>query len=472
MRGGLCPVLHRRRRIAAPRIHAIIAGFLLVMGAGESHARNIEIFPGTDVFGPAAQGLVAGDTLIVHQGTYIETNRMSIQVQGTATAPIVIKGADGEAKPILTRAASASVQNTINIEQSATYLTIKGLEITGNGADGVRFNGNLSHITLEDLVIHDVDVGIGAQANMNNITIRRNHIYNTAINNGTGEGMYIGCNYAGCAVTDSLIEGNWIHDDLPGVSQGDGIEVKYGSIRNIIRDNVIYNKGTGTGYPGIFAYGYAGSTDRNTIEGNVIWNVGEGITAISDAIVRNNIVFGSPVGFGSYPHSQVSVLENVTAVNNTFYNNADGLYLRWGGTNMVLANNAVYSPGKTAVATGGSGVNPSSGTIRANYVEGAMDATPIDNVGFVNGGTAGNAFANPSSNDFWPKSGSPLIGTANSSFVPNVDFNNTTRLSPYDVGAYETNGQPTNPGWRITPGFKSIGADLMPPSSPANLRLQ
>lgn len=467
MRGGLCPVLHRRRRIAAPRMHAIIAGFLLVMGAGESHARNIEIFPGTDVFGPAAQGLVAGDTLIVHQGTYIETNRMSIQVQGNATAPIVIKRADGEAIPIITRAASASVQNTINVEGSATYLTIKGLEIIGNGGYGVALNGNLSYVTLQDLVIHDVDIGIGAHTNMNNIIIRRNQIYRTGINNGTGEGMYIGCNYAGCAVTDTLIEGNWIHDDLPGVSQGDGIEVKYGSIRNIIRDNVIYNKGTSTGYPGIFVYGYAGSTDRNTIEGNVIWNVGEGITAISDAIVRNNIVFGSPVGFGSYPHSQVPVLENVTAVNNTFYNNTEGLYLRWGGTNMVLANNAVYSPGQTAIRSNGS-VN---GTIISNYVEGVSDVA-IDGTRFINGGPSANAFVNPSANDFWPKSGSPLIGTANSNFVPNVDFNNTARVSPYDVGAYETNGQPTNPGWRITPGFKSIGADLMPPSSPANLRLQ
>src|SRR5262245_7530343 len=124
-----------------------------------SYAATIEVFPGTNVFGQAAQSLKAGDTLIVHQGTYLETNRMSIQVQGTPSAPIVIKGADGESRPVVTRPASASLQNAINIEGSTRYLTIRGLEITGNGADGINMSGALSFVTLEDLVIHDVDVG-------------------------------------------------------------------------------------------------------------------------------------------------------------------------------------------------------------------------------------------------------------------------------------------------------------------------
>ena len=413
--------------------------------------RTIHIYPGTDVFGSAAQGLQAGDTLIVHQGTYNETTRMSIQAQGTATQPILIQGADGEAKPIITRPGSASVQNTINIEGSARYVTIKGLDITGNGTDGVELNGALSYITLEDLVIHDIDVGIGIHTNVDHITIRTNHIYRTGIGGGTGEGMYIGCNYASCAVTDSLIEHNWIHDELAGITQGDGIEVKYGSIRNTIKDNVIYNKGNANGYPCIFVYGYPGNTDRNTVEGNVLWNCGgEGVYAVSDATVRNNLVFESGAGIGSYGHAQVPVFENTTVVNNTLFNNSEGLYLRWGGTNMVLANNAIYSPGQTAINSA-FGI---SGTVRANYVEGAVDV-PLDGVAFVGGGSASAALANPTAMDVWPKAGSPLLGTANASFAPSLDFNGTARTSPYDVGAYETNGQAANPGWTVQPGFKT-----------------
>src|SRR5262249_4528437 len=198
-----------------------------------------------------------------------ETNRLSIQSRGTPDAPITITGAQGESRPLITRPSTARVQNTINIEGSATWLTIRGLEIVGNGGDGIRMApaGTLSYITLEDLVIHDVDVALNFRGNMNNLTIRRNHLYNTGIDGGTGEGMYVGCNDAACIVQNSLIERNWIHDSLPGTTQGDGIEVKVGSHSNIIRDNVIYNRA----YPGILVYG-TGTNPVNVVEGNVIWN--------------------------------------------------------------------------------------------------------------------------------------------------------------------------------------------------------
>lgn len=81
-----------------------------------------------------------------------------------------------------------TVQNTINIEGSH-FLTIKGIEITGNGGDGINMSGDPSHITLEDMLIHDISVGINFRSNMHHIKARQNHIYNT---NDTGEGMYVG----------------------------------------------------------------------------------------------------------------------------------------------------------------------------------------------------------------------------------------------------------------------------------------
>jgi hypothetical protein len=191
---------------------------------------------------------------------------------------------------VITRPAGAAVQNTINIE-GASYLTIKGLEIVGNGGDGINLSGGPSFITLEDLDIHDVDVGVNFRSSMNNITVRRNQIRRTGIGNGTGEGMYVGCNDATCIVRDSLIENNWIHDALPGTTQGDGIEVKVGSHSNVIRHNVIHNMP----YPGIFVYG-TGTNPPNVVEGNVIWSCVEGIYAVTDAVVRNNIVISSGTG--------------------------------------------------------------------------------------------------------------------------------------------------------------------------------
>src|SRR5262245_20523611 len=316
--------------------------------------------------------------------------------------------------------------------------------------------GTLSHITLDDLVIHDVDVGIGFQNDMNNITVRRNHIYNTGIDGGTGEGMYIGCNYATCIVQNSLIEQNWIHDSLPGTSQGDGIEVKVGSHSNIIRDNVIYNRA----YPGIFVYG-TGTNPVNIVEGNVIWNALEGIYAVADAIVRNNIVFNSGTGLSLYSHVQVSQMKNITAVNNTLYQNDDGIYMRWdsSASNMILANNATYSPSKNALNLSGS-----VGTFAGNYIDGKSDRA-LDGAAFIAGGTSTAAFVDPANNDFWPKIGSPLIGNAKGVYTPSGDFNAHSRTSPYDVGAYETDGLASNPGWRITTGFKELTfSDTAPPT--------
>ena len=156
-------------------------------------------------------------------------------------------------------------QNTINIE-GAEYLTIRGLEISSNGGDGINMSGNPSWITLQDLVIHDISVGINFRSSMHHINVRRNNIYDT---NDTGEGMYVGCNNSACSVTDSLIEGNWVHDTL-AATQGDGIEIKKGSHSNIIRDNVIHD----TNYPCILLYGTDGNP-RNIVEGNVMWNCGD-----------------------------------------------------------------------------------------------------------------------------------------------------------------------------------------------------
>jgi hypothetical protein len=440
---------------------AVVTAFLVAISEVSLLAATIDLFPGSS-FETAVESLNPGDTLIVHQGIYADSGRISITVKGTAGAPVVIKGAEGETSPLITRLASASLQNTINIE-GATYLTIKGLEITGNGGDGINLNSNPSYITLEDLHIHDVDVGVNFRSTMDHIAVRRNHIHRTAIDGGTGEGMYVGCNYASCVVRDSLIENNWIHDNLPGASQGDGIEIKVGSYSNIIRDNVIYNMS----YPGIFVYG--GGAGVNTVEGNVVWNCLEGIYAVSDAIVRNNIVFNSGTGLSLYGHSQVSQMKNVTAVNNTLYNNTDGVYVRWGGTNMILANNAIYSPGKIAVNSS-SGVQ---GTVRSNYTEGGMSGEQIDNLKFFSGGSSSAAFVDASGMNFWPRPSSPLIGAANASFVASLDFNGTSRTSPYDVGAYETEGLEANPGWRIAPGFKVTGSQpMLPPMAPTNLQVR
>ena len=415
--------------------------------------QTIELRPG-DNFEDAVESLQPGDILIVHAGTYSGTGRISIAAQGTADQPIVIKSASGEPRPHITRPQNNTVQNTINIEGSS-YLTIQGLEISGNGGDGIKVSEQPSHhVVLQDLVIHDIDVGINTKNNSNHFTIRDNHIYNTGIDQGTGEGMYIGCHDGSCSLSDSIIEHNLIHDALPGTTQGDGIEIKFNSQNIIIRDNVIYNRP----FPGIFVYGGGGT---NIVEGNVVWNSLEGIAAVSDTIVRNNILFDNETGIISFHHSAVPFVANTSFINNTLYNNDIGALIRWeDASNMVFANNAVYSPGKVAIDS-----NSGSNSVSSNVTEGLVSnvSTNTNISAFIEGRTAELDFVNAPNRNFWPTADSALIASADSGFLAENDFNAETRQLPSDIGAYQRAGQPTNPGWALEPDFKGIVSQVSPP---------
>ncbi len=107
----------------------------------------------------------------------------------------------------------------------------------------------------------------GGGSDCNSLVIRRNEIFDTGVGGNTGEGMYLGCNGDDCRIYDSVIELNYVHDTRSG-SQGDGIELKYGSYGNIVCDNVIIR----TNYPGILSSSFPAMAGRrpNLIERNLV----------------------------------------------------------------------------------------------------------------------------------------------------------------------------------------------------------
>lgn len=447
--------------------------WLLCFGCCATQAATYTIVPTTEDpdggFEASANNLKFGDELILRAGTYSQTGRRAITVNGTATNPIVIRAASGQS-PLLTRPLNDYSQNNIEIVDSS-YLVIRGLRFQG-GSSGVRFIGG-HHITFEDNEVFDTGNNAVTlnSGNSDAFIIRRNHIYRTGLDTTSpteGEGMYLGCNYDSCRMTNSIIEGNYIHH-LRGTSDGgnDGIEIKVGSYGNVVRNNVIHDTNIGTRYPCIFVYGGGGSL--NLVEGNVMWNCGEAIQVVSDTVIRNNIILNSDVGITAAPHSQVAQMKNVTIVNNTIVGHGECLYIRWSGaSNMILANNAVYCPNTTAV----NAVDLSGATVRANVVEGGLSGVALDGNGWHAGGSVATAFQDASAMNYWPAAKSVLLGQADSGFVPPLDFNETTRTVPYDVGAYQTKGQAVNPGWKIVADFKTLGAAGPRPRAPANLKVQ
>jgi hypothetical protein len=426
--------------------------------AEDSSSRaTFKIYPSTvgsqEEFEILANSLKPGDELILYGGTYSQSARRAVTVNGTVDKPIIIRAAVGE-KPLLTRPAD-NIDKYNNIEfVDCSYLIIRGIRFRG-GSSGVRFiRGH--HVTFEECEIFQT--GNNALT-MNSgscdvFIIRRNHIHHTGLSDRgstEGEGMYIGVHNGSYITTNTIVEGNYIHH-LRGTSNGgnDGVEIKFGSYDNIVRDNVIHDTNIGKEYPGIFVYG--GGKGINIVEGNVIWNAGEGIQVVSDAIIRNNIIFNcSMTGITAAPHVAVPHVRNVTIVNNTIVNHPRGVLIRWNkASNMIFGNNAIYCFGSIATDISGIGY----GIFSANYIEGRLVGTTIDNSRFYDGKTVSAVFAEPAKKNYWPRLGSLLIGYANPDFAPKLDFNHTSRKPPFDVGAYESEGKEKNPGWRVQSGFK------------------
>ncbi|MHC4727114.1 MAG: right-handed parallel beta-helix repeat-containing protein [Planctomycetota bacterium] len=444
-------------------IRKIFLFLLLVAFAGNGFIRDncfaavFEIYPATvdshEEFETIANSLKPGDELILHGGLYSQSARRALTVKGSPEKPIIIRAANGQ-KPLLTRPAD-NIDRYNNIEFiDCSHLVVRGIRFRG-GSSGVRFiRGH--HITFEGCEIFQT--GNNAltmnSGDCDAFIIRKNHIHHTGLSKSRrteGEGMYIGCHDGSCRTTNSLFEGNYIHH-LRGTSSGgnDGIEIKFGSYGNIVRDNVIHDTIIGKKYPGIFVYG--SGKGINIVEGNVIWNAGEGIQVVSDAIVRNNIVFNCAMtGITAAPHAAVPYVSNVTIVNNTIVHHPKGVLIRWNkASDMVFANNAIYCPDSSAVDAQGA----ENAVFNSNFIQGRLKGIMIDGSGFCDGGTVYNAFVGPDEQIFWPKPGSVLIEKADFDFAPELDFNHTLRKTPFDVGAYESEGNAENPGWQIQKGFK------------------
>jgi hypothetical protein len=445
-------------------IRKIVFCFLLIASITTGFVQEnclgavFEIFPATvdsqEEFETIANSLQPGDELILHGGIYSQNARRAVTAKGTAAKPIVIRASDGQ-QPMLTRPAD-NIDKYNNIEFiDCSHLIVRGIRFRG-GSSGVRFiRGH--HIVFEGCEIFQT--GNNAltmnSGDCDSFRIRNNHIHHTGLSKSRrteGEGMYIGCHDGSCRTTNSIFEGNYIHH-LRGTSSGgnDGIEIKFGSYGNIVRDNVIHDTNIAKQYPGIFVYGSNGK-GTNIVEGNVIWNAGEGIQVVSDAMIRNNIVFNcSMTGITAAPHVAVPYVSNVMIVNNTIVSHPKGILIRWNNAhNMVFANNAIYCPGTTAFDASGLG----DAAFSANFVQGRLVGIRIDDYQFCDGGDIYDAFIEPDKSNYWPKPNSVLIERADSECATELDFNHTLRKVPFDVGAYESEGNEENPGWRIQKGFK------------------
>jgi len=420
-----------------------------------SYGTVVEIAPGADVRAAIA-ALQPGDELVLQGGTYAFSSRFAVTAVGTPGQPITIRGKAAELAVIT----NVSTQNVMEVDGSQ-YLVLKNLRITG-GSHGVRLM-NSDFVTLEDNEVYETgDVALSANSGgtYEGLVIRHNHIHHT---NGSGEGMYLGCNSNACRVANSVIEWNYVHHtNRASVEQGDGIELKEGSYGNVIRHNVIHD----TNYPGILTYSTVGNGAANIIEANVIWNTNDyAIQSAADAIIRNNIVLGSPIAFQSH---QAGSPSNLVVAHNTLIDAS--IDVRDVVGSVVIANNALYSSSGAAIKLigGNLGLVTVAGNVGAGGISGGSSGYS-PGAGLAADFVAAHYNGAPPINVF-PKTGSSLIGAGSTSHVTATDFNGAARNGVADVGAYRYHAG-GNPGWTLAAGFKADSGTVQP-NPPTNVSAQ
>jgi parallel beta-helix repeat protein len=184
----------------------------------------------------ALQIVQPGDTIKLASGVYQESNKTL--TSGTASAPIIIEPDDG-AKPILD--GNLNTLNAIQILNS--FYTIRNLEIRNakigvqiEGATGVVFeNNNINHISFAGLRLRS-----SAQGNV----IRNNVIWATGLaGNFNAEGIYIGTapehRYMNGGLPDPCTHNTITGNEIYNV--GEGIDIKEDSSFNTITGNIIHD---------------------------------------------------------------------------------------------------------------------------------------------------------------------------------------------------------------------------------------
>ena len=360
----------------------------------------------------AVNALKPGERLLIHAGTYSVPHRFDVSLRGNASAPIFVEGASGE-RVVITRADDR--ENLMDIGNSR-YCVISGLEFVG-GSTGIRIRSS-SQLMITNCVIHGVgNNGVSANSDdADSLFLVDNEIYDT---NGNAEGFYLGSHDVKARVSNSIIAGNYIHDlGNSELNQGDGIEIKNRSFGNVIKWNFIAR----TKFPGVIAYSAGDAVGKpNVIEQNAIFDSLDcGIQVNSDAIVRNNFIFGGKFGIVSKPFEAEP--HSLQIVQNTIFGEGCAVKAsQWNSKDIVFANNALYSrAGEYYYAGVGMAVcskNRYFTKLESNFDYGQMESFKRSPV---------------------PSASGDFKGKADTRYSTPVDFFDEIRTEDPDIGAFSS----------------------------------
>ena len=302
----------------------------------------------------------AGDTVRMRAGTY--SGRVTMPRSGTSnTARITIRNMEGEVPHIN---GNASVSALAMIEANhRSYITIQGLKLSNFSSRGIAFYGASQHIWIlnNEVCCSPSMTGGGKQADA------------IIVHSALWPNVF--------TANDIIIDGNYVHDYMPGVSVSSlnqpitiALRVHRWRITNNILDNVaflpidsigktgqwwidwvIYN----TGSPPTLAtpadswprYGYiAGNIVKNSGgvssfggDANIYIDGGQDIV-IEHNVLTNNWGLGIAVSTEDFQHHPEQIITRFNTLNNNGVAVAPGLYgPNTTGTHFRMAQNTIYN---------------------------------------------------------------------------------------------------------------------------------
>jgi len=419
---------------------ALLAGVYL---PAATEAATIRVPADAATIQQAIDAAVAGDTVLVAPGTYVE----NINFRGKA---IGVVSEQGPAVTIIDGNRAGSVVTFAAGENRNAVL--RGFTVR-NGANsfsggGVRIQNSAPSIIGNWIVDNGACSGAGIYSSFSSPliqgnTISRNYVY--ACSGASGLGVYIGGDSAAELIENVITENS-------GFANGGGVTL-FAAGRAVLRSNVIARNITGGFSP--------------CSSGGGIWMVN-----FSQATIVNNLVVGNAAGCGGgfYWGGSTGV---TTFVNNTFADNdgAEGSAIEMSGvdTRHVIHNNLIIGKaGQTALYCRNSPTTPSPVVNTSNVFSAggvAYGGTCADQTG-----QHGNISVDPLfvqapfadvPGDYHVQSGSPAVDAGNNAApqLPATDLDGSARIFDgnfdgdprVDMGAYEFTTTNTPPAANAGP---------------------
>ncbi len=344
---------------------------------------------------------IANDTISVQPGVYNEA--VVFGKSGSANEGyITLKGAvalNGQPSTILDGVGVGG--NELISVSGKSYIRIISFEVrnlkTTGTPIGISVSGGGNHIEIRNNVVHSIENangnahGIAVYGNaataISNIIIDGNEIKNCKL--GQSESMVLNGN-----VTDFVVSNNVVHDnDNIGIDfigfEGTGLSDQDQARNGLCWGNHVYNISSVTNPT------YAGERSADgiyvdggkdiVIERNIVDNCDiafeiaseHGGKTTSNITIRNNFAsrsFQGNILIGGYAANKGNA-GNITIVNNTTYNGADGEVVLQNNCNgVIIKNNIFYAgAGKTYLVNGGT--NNTNVTVDNNLYFGASTAS-------------------------------------------------------------------------------------------------